>query len=147
MQHSNPSHSHGKHKCNKSRCKTCPFLNCDTTDFMGPSGRNFTIKSTFNCQTPDVIYIISCNHCSKLYTGETYRTPNERFTKHRNDILHQRAAPVATHFNSPSHNLSHLKIAAVWQNRTGDLAYRKFMESRIIEKLGCIEPFGMNIKE
>ena len=134
-------------KCNKPKCKTCPFLNCDTTDFMGPSGRNFTIQSTFNCQTPDVIYIISCNHCSKLYTGETYRTLNERFTEHRNDILTQRATPVATHFNSPSHNLSHLKIAAVWQNRTGDLAYRKFMESRIIEKLGCIEPFGMNIKE
>ena len=143
---SKPLSPPGNYPCNKTSCKTCPFLDSNL-EFTGPSGRRFNIRAAFNCQTTDLVYIITCSLCSKLYTGETYRTLNERFTEHRNAVITNRQTPVGIHFSTPPHNLTHVKIAAVWRNGIGDPTYRKFIESQIIDRLGCPQPQGLTIRE
>ena len=93
------------------------------------------------------MYIISCSLCNQLYTGETYRTLQERCREHIDSINLKKNTPVSLHFNSPPHNLSHFSIAAVWRNSRGDSVHRKSMESFIIHLLGTTTPRGMNMKD
>lgn len=134
---------HGTSPCNLPKCKTCPFIST-TTLITGPSGQ-FRVQSPFTCQSDNLVYILSCTLCSKLYIGETYRTLNERFTEHLRAIRLAYNTPVAVHFNSTQHNLSHVQITAVWQNHSGP-SHRKFLESHLISKLGTVIPNGLNTR-
>ena len=115
--------------------------------FTGPSGRSFTIRGAFTCQTSDVVYIVSCSLCHQLYIGETYRTLGERAREHRDSINQKRNTPVANHFTSQFHNLSHFSVAAIWRNSSGDPLYRKYMEKRVINSLGTTSPQGINLRD
>ena len=137
----------GNSRCDKSRCKCCPLLNTTTSTFTGPSGRSFTIRGAFTCQTSDVVYIVSCSLCHQLYIGETYRTLGERAREHRDSINQKRNTPVANHFTSQFHNLSHFSVAAIWRNSSGDPLYRKYMEKRVINSLGTTSPQGINLRD
>ena len=136
----------GNHCCNKPRCKTCPFLNTSTHTFKGPSGKSFTIKSPFTCQSFNLVYIISCSLCSKLYCGETYRSLDDRFKEHLQAVRLRKDTPVGSHFNSPGHNLFHMTVAAVHQNHS-DVIHRKFLETSLISRLGTVTPHGLNIRD
>lgn len=141
-----PQHSpaaFGNKQCQLKSCKTCPFLN-PTTTFTGPCGK-FTIQSQFNCQSSDLIYIVQCLLCHKLYVGETYRTLGERFSEHLRSMRLNYQNPIGTHFNSPAHSLTHATVAAVWKGR-GGMAHRKFQESWLINRLGTTTPAGLNTK-
>ena len=134
---------HGSSPCNLPKCKTCPFISRATL-ITGPSGQ-FSIRSSFTCQSENLVYVISCTLCNKLYVGETYRTLNERFTEHLRAIKLAYNTPVAAHFNSPQHSLSHVQTTAIWQNHSGP-SYRKFLESHLINKLGTVIPNGLNTR-
>ena len=136
----------GNKSCLKPKCKACPFLNTTTTTFKGPSGNSFTIRSSFTCQSTNVVYIISCCQCNKMYVGETYRTLAERLEEHVRAVRCQTDTPVSNHFNSDYHHLQHMSIAAVWQNHT-DFVHRKFLESNLITRLGTTKPQGLNIRD
>ena len=136
----------GNQPCHKPKCKACPFINTTTTTFKGPSGKSFSIRSDFTCQSTNLVYIIQCSQCGLLYVGETYRTLAERLDEHVRAVKYNRDTPVGNHFNTDYHNLQHMTIAAIWQNHT-DFIHRKFVESDIISKLNTIRPLGMNIKD
>ncbi|KAK7114567.1 hypothetical protein V1264_000611 [Littorina saxatilis] len=136
----------GNRCCLKPKCKACPFLNTTTTTFNGPSGNSFTIRSSFTCQSTNVVYIITCSQCNKMYVGETYRTLAERLEEHVRAVRYQTDTPVGNHFNSNFHHLQHMSIAAVWQNHT-DVVHRKFLETNLIMRLGTTKPLGLNIRE
>ena len=111
---------------------------------MGPQGQ-FTSRSSFTCKSSDIVYILTCTLCHKLYVGETCRTLNERFTEHLRSMRLNYNDPIGQHFNSPVHNHTHAKVAAVWQNPR-DRAYRKHMESQVINRLGTLQPAGINTR-
>jgi len=134
----------GNLQCNKPKCKTCSFID-PTTTFHGPSGR-FTVKGSFNCQSSNVVYIITCSLCARLYVGETYRTLAERFSEHLRSMKLHYNNPIGEHFNSPGHNYTHSRVAAVWQN-TSDKTQRQYMEGHIISRLGTLMPAGLNTRE
>ncbi|XP_070182905.1 uncharacterized protein [Littorina saxatilis] len=136
----------GNRCCLKPKCKACPFLNTTTTTFNGPSGNSFTIRSSFTCQSTNVVYIITCSQCNKMYVGETYRTLAERLEEHVRAVRCQTDTPVGNHFNSNFHHLQHMSIAAVWQNHS-DVVHRKFLETNLIMRLGTTKPLGLNIRE
>ncbi|WP_419620888.1 GIY-YIG nuclease family protein, partial [Thiolapillus sp.] len=62
------------------------------------------ITKQFNCQTYNIVYVIHCTKCAKLYIGETGRTLDTRFKEHLADIKHHRDKPVANHFNQAGHS-------------------------------------------
>ena len=137
------STSRGCRPCGDKGCKTCPFIDASTT--LGGHTGTFTVRSSLSCQSRDIVYILTCTLCSKLYVGETCRSLAERFSEHLRSMKLGYSNPVGQHFASPYHSFSHAKIAAVWQNPR-DRVYRKHMESRIISRLGTTQPAGMNVR-
>ena len=131
----------GTSPCQLPICKTCPYIDSNTT-FYGPSGK-FHAKSNLTCTSSDLIYILTCTLCQKMYVGETYRSLSERFSEHLRSIRLKYSNPVGSHFNDPLHNLSHVRMAAVWKNGQSGI-YRKFMESAIKPRPGTLQPNGLN---
>ncbi|XP_076458521.1 netrin receptor UNC5C-like [Babylonia areolata] len=108
------SASPGCRPCGDRKCKACPFI--DTSgSVVGPSG-TFTVKSHLNCQSTDIVYILSCTLCSKLYVGETYRSLGEGFSEHLRSMKLGYNNPVGQHFACPFHSSTHARISAVCQN-------------------------------
>ena len=133
----------GCRPCGDEKCKTCPFIDTSGT-FVGPSG-SFTVRSHLSCQSSDIVYVLSCTLCSKLYVGETYRSLTERFSEHLRSMKLGYNNPVGQHFAGPYHSFTHATIAAVWQNPSSS-AYRKWMENRVITRLGTSQPHGLNVR-
>lgn len=134
----------GTSPCNKPKCQTCPFI-CRTTDVQGPKSE-FTITKQFNCLTYNIVYVIHCTKCGKLYIGETGRTLNTRFKEHLADIRHRRDKPVANHFNTADHSIYHVRVKGLWLMFSDNSQDRKDMESHLIDRLGSRKPDGMNEK-
>ena len=73
--------------CGQKRCKCCQdILRGETYQF--PDGRSFRIKDNFNCNSTNVIYILSCNgqNCREFYIGQTGDTIRNRCRVHRQQI-------------------------------------------------------------
>ena len=87
----------GTTPCNTPRCRTCPFI-CTATKIQGPKSQ-MNITKQLNCLTYNIVYVIHCTKCVKLYIGETGRKLDTRFKEHLADIKHYRDKPVANHFN------------------------------------------------
>ncbi|XP_076458602.1 uncharacterized protein LOC143292299 [Babylonia areolata] len=110
----------GTSPCGRKGCKTCPFVDTSTT-LTCPTGK-FTVRAHFDCQSENLVYILTCTLCAKKYTDETYRSLNERFTEHLCSMRLGYSDPVGSHFNSPLHSFAHARIAVVWQNQSTGLA-------------------------
>ena len=119
----------------------CSFV-LNTDCVTGPTG-SFTIKTSFNCCSCDVIYCILCIKCGELYIGETGRELRKRFGEHRRDVLHNVAGKeVATHFNSKEHSIDDMAVTGlVYQT---DIDKRRLLESKLIKNLGTLSPQGLN---
>ena len=131
--------------CRESESKkTTNFGRTENPDSRDP-GKRFSSQH-LDPRLHKLLYIISCSHCSKLYAGETHRKLNERFTEHLHSVPLAYNTPVANHLNNPPHKISHISIAAVWQNAS-TATCRKYTDSQIISKLGIFPPFGINIRQ
>ena len=142
--HSNPNQCSGTSPCGQPRCDSCPHVH-QSAAITGPSGR-FHIHKQFNCLSTDVVYVITCAYCHQLYVGETYRTLCERVSEHLRAVRLFYPTPVGIHFNLPNHSVSDVRVTAVWQNTSYSFLRRKFMESYIIQRLGSLQPLGINIR-
>ncbi|XP_076446390.1 uncharacterized protein LOC143283884 [Babylonia areolata] len=125
--------------CGEAKCKTCAHIDASTT-FVGPQGQ-FIPRPNYTCKSTDIVYILTCTLCHKLYVGETGRSLNERFSEHLRSMRLNYSDPIGQHFNSPLHNYTQARVAAVWQNPS-NREYRKHMESHVISRLGTIQPAG-----
>ena len=76
----------GCSKSNRSRCKTCLYLKpaqkvkSHSTDFI------YTIRTKSQCDTPNVIYVISCKKCGIQYVGETHTKLCINFANHVSSV-------------------------------------------------------------
>ncbi|WP_419619241.1 GIY-YIG nuclease family protein, partial [Thiolapillus sp.] len=134
----------GTTPCNQEKCKTCPFI-CTNVSIKGPKSK-MNITKQFNCQTYNIVYVIHCTKCAKLYIGETGRTLDTRFKEHLADIKHHRDKPVANHFNQAGHSIHNIRVKGLWLLFTDNASDRKDMESHLIDKLGSRRPGGINEK-
>lgn len=88
-------------KCNNTRCGTCPFLQ-EGKDFKFKSGSKFTVRSSFNCTSSNLLYVITCNGCGENYIGQTGDTLRHRMTVHRQQIREPKyqCTPVSGHIRN-----------------------------------------------
>ncbi len=68
---------------------------------------------TENCQSNNLIYLISCKKCLAQYVGETHRTLGERIYEHLYSIRKNHDTPVAEHFNSPGHSTQDVEVEVI----------------------------------
>ena len=71
--------------CNHKQCKLCPSYKNNHTFTSSNTGRTFHVQSdiNLNCDTQNVIYLITCNYCKLQYVGETSKKLKVRFNNHR----------------------------------------------------------------
>ena len=65
---------------------------------------------SFNCETYNVVYVICCTKCAKLYIGKTGRTLDTHFKGHWVDIEYHRDKSVAKHSNQAGHSVRNICV-------------------------------------
>ena len=90
-----PAPKHNSSPCRK--CITCERIE-PSNDVTASTKENFKIRGTFNCQSTNYIYALTCNHCKLKYIVESSQTINQRFRTHESHIKSQHSSLVAQHF-------------------------------------------------
>jgi hypothetical protein len=140
-------YENGSKKCEGKRCSICPRVR-ETTSIEGPNGVVWNIINKIDCQTRNVVYGIECKTCMKLvYVGETGRKLKERVIDHLSCIRTNKNTEVATHFNSEGHRLEDIMVVGIEKVKESRCSYRRLRETLVINKLGTMEPNGLNSKQ
>jgi hypothetical protein len=110
------------------------------------TNKQYPIKHSFDCNSYNVIYLITCPICHKQYVGETGRKLKIRLSEHCADTRLHRDKPVAQHFSLPGHSADDIHIMAIDRPHTLDTDIRKTLELHWVHTLQTITPQGINIK-
>jgi hypothetical protein len=138
-------------KCGKKRCKLDLYLPNQKTFVSYQNKSKFQLQSNLDCDSKNVIYLISCKLCQKQYVGETKCPFRWRATRHLCDIRHDEDTNVAQHFNLPGHSVDrHFEIMPIEQLPLSATAeetdkQRKLRESFWIKQLKTKWPSGINV--
>ena len=101
--------------CNKP-CITCPKMDYSNV-VTSNTNISYKIAGKYNCQSRNVVYVLTCAIHNMQYVGETQQTLNARFRLHESMINTKKENPVADHFNEEDHieNRLDFKINVVGQ--------------------------------
>ena len=145
------------HPCNRpSQCRYCPKINRCGYVISKVTGHKITTMVNINCQTSNVIYLITCTTCGIQYVGQTRNRVLTRFQGHHSDIKNHNDTTVSRHFNKcPSSQpagydgleisiLSFIKNPA--NSRAGQIE-RDREEKRWIHRLATVVPKGLNLMD
>ncbi|KAK7491156.1 hypothetical protein BaRGS_00017593, partial [Batillaria attramentaria] len=148
----------GTTPCNYRKCTMCrnssvQFI-CPETSVRGPRGA-FVIEGCFSCSTVDVVYLLYCAKCGKMYVGETETFMYNRFQQHLDNIRRGKTSSelqacllVHRHFTHGEHaGVENLRMMILWSKSTDDPhGDRKDREKYFIDLLGTRHPDGFNQK-
>ena len=138
----------GSRQCNIPRCMTCTSIISSTTFTSTFTRKSYSILHSLSyIAFYIVIYLITCNLCSKQYVGLTSQTLRKRFNTHSFNIYNDRGDAVAKHFNLPGHTISHAKITPIDRLLTADMLGLQNKETFWIHTLQTLEPQGININD
>ena len=141
----------------KARCGTCCFLT-DCNFFQSSvTGRRFTpimgTSGRLDCNTKNVVYLISCKLCTIQYVGETKNSIKERFRGHKASILSENSNQlIHQHFFRDHHGLNNIvivpieKIECLNGNDRSLTKIRKEREAYWQKMLQTMYPLGLNIR-
>lgn len=135
-------------KCNKKRCTHCARINSSSTFTSTVTGETFSLRHNTNCQSKNVIYLISCKKCHKQYVGQTKQPVSKRMNSHKFDITNFKdptfSTLVATHFNENNHSMADFTFMPV--DVINNSVNRLCKETFWIHKLKTLNPNGLNSK-
>ena len=72
-------------KCGKN-CVCCSYIKEAKEHRFKNSDTSFKIKSPFNCESSNLLYVINCGGCDEEYIGQTGRLLKERLVLYRQHI-------------------------------------------------------------
>jgi len=101
-------------QCNHVRCGCFHHLAVTSTFYNSDKTSSFNIPNQFNYNSKDLVYIVSCAKCNKLYVGQTTWMLKERLNNHRSDIKSNKNTAVSKHFNDIGHALKDLRITPIF---------------------------------
>ena len=85
----NSKHNFQVQKCKHSRCKTCPIL-ISLKKEIHLKGKTICFNQNMNCRSKNVVYVLICRSCDKIYVGETSQSLHMRMNLHRQHINHEK---------------------------------------------------------
>ena len=152
-----------KHE-SKHNCKTCHILSTKDHFVSSSTHRIYKtiIPSKFNhvdCNTNNLIYLITCRKCSLQYVGETCQKLRERFNHHRSCIAHpdkdHNCRILSQHFSKGAcQGASYtVKVIEVLEGDGKDMngkidpkftVIRRKKETEWMLKLRTVYPYGLN---
>ena len=132
----------GTFPCGRPRCVTCAHTNHSQT--LDTPGGQLRFEDKFTCRTSNLIYVLSCCKCSKLYIGETGRRLGDRFREHIRSVGANTDLPVGKHFSSPGHSVGDMLVSVICAGFRTTMV-RRSMEATLIFRHKTLQPNGMNI--
>ena len=103
----------GVFKCNSKRCEICNFIEPSTEFKSFVTQKSYKINFRFDCNSSDVIYLLSRKICGRQYTGTTVARFRERFNQYKSNVnLYSqgvrdlRQEKMISHFFTENHNAS-----------------------------------------
>ncbi len=134
-------------KCKQLFCGICPFINSSFTFPL--KNKTLPILCDSDCNSSNLVYLITCKKCNVFYIGETMRTLNLRISEHLNTIkkivVNGRFWDfvVARHFFK-DHNLYKDFCVQVIRKDFIDIYARKNYESFLIQLFRYLEIKTLN---
>ncbi len=140
-------------KCKRRTCRHCPKIDKSGVVHNLLNNRQYNCIIKADCQTNNLIYLLTCDLCGKQYVGQTLNRIMDRVNSHLNDIKHQRETPLARHMrthgttnNYPiTIKILHL-ISAEPRSKKGQELRDKW-ETTWMARLNSYVPNGLNIKD
>lgn len=133
----------GFHPCGK--CVTCRIHGVHRHSLV-QNGAIQYINQYMSCETSNIVYVIQCALCMKIYIGETSMPLRKRIQSHLSSIRRNVDTPVSRHFNDASHTIEHLKFSGIKHNSSWSKEKRLVMEEKLIKRFCSQFPSGMNEK-
>lgn len=131
-------------KCLTRLCQCCKAINVNS-NFMSTSTKQcHRIKTSMNCNTSGIIYLITCKHCKLQYVGETERRLKDRLNAHRSNITTKQKTAIAIHFNNYRHSYKDLQIMPIEKVLNNSKQARQEREKFWIKTLKTNYPNGLN---
>ena len=103
--------------CGTKNCEICHILHQGDTFESSNTGKQYKINFSFNCNSRNVVYLLTCKICEKQYVGSTVTKFRSRFNQYKSNInLYGKGQrgfmqePLIEHFFSNKHNGSHKDI-------------------------------------
>ena len=128
-------------------CNQCQFITENNTITSSVTGKVHNVIGEISCNTRNIIYIITCQKCTKQYIGETKRELKKRIYEHIYTIRSHKPTPVSEHFNQIDHNLSHFKASGLFKVNTKNTRKRRLCEQKYITEFNTLAPKGINQRE
>ena len=72
--------------CKKLLCSWCPYMKVTDTFKSNSDHKEYKILHELNCNSPCVIYLVTCKKCNKQYVGKSERQLNTRLNNHRSHL-------------------------------------------------------------
>ena len=121
-------------KCGGSRCEVCDLIK-STNIVTFENGQEYAIKTSMNCNSLNVIYMIKCRICFACYIGETndFRL---RANNHKKDVRNEchRKLQVNKHIFICSGKNCHFDMMPIYKCPNDNFIERKTMEKLLIKK-------------
>jgi hypothetical protein len=130
------------HKCNTRHCLCCDSIECTYIFKSSTTKEEFEINEAMNCNTDNVIYLITCTKCKKQYIGQTQRRLKDRLNAHRSNVNKKVSTSVGIHFNYLGHSFLNLRITPI--EKVDNINLRLEREKFWIKKLKTKYPDGLN---
>ena len=140
-------------KCNRPRCQICNFVSEGSEFWIQNPRERFFAQGDFNCQSKNVIYVLTCTKCNMSYVGSTVNF-RLRFNNHKsclrrypNISIDSAETNLYLHFDLPDHSLSDLRVFIIDSFDPNTPSDRKTRECRWIHRLHTLQPRGLNVDD
>lgn len=132
-------------RCGHKRCMCCSALMTGNSFRCSVTHNTYKFTQHANCNSCNIVYLITCAKCHKQYIGETGRSLKDRLNNHRSTVKTKQQTAVALHFNDVGHSFKDLKITIIDVfSSDSDPSQRKQSEHFWIRELHTGYPTGLN---
>ena len=142
----------GFKRCTRPGCRLCPFTGLQPgevqrTISIHSTGEELQIRGRLDCQSRNIIYVVTCKKDKKQYVGETGNSAEERFVGHKNTVVqacHQGTEiAVGQHFQLVGHSVADVVFTPVEQIFSRNIFVRKVREKKMINQYDLVRK-GLN---
>ena len=148
----NTSGNRGTLKCTSNRCDVCNYLAVGDSFSSHVTGTSYPVNHRLDCNSRNVVYLISCKVCGLQYVGSTTTKFRLRFNNHKSRLqAHSKMSAankdkddtIYKHFHSDGHHgIQDVQIHLIDKvNAKEDLIAK---EGQWAYRLRSVRPEGLN---
>lgn len=134
-------------RCNEDTCGTCKIMIEDNTFSSHGTGETFYLKTSLNCTSNNIIYLVTCRQCNKQYVGNTTNTLRNIMRKQIDCIIKNKKTILGIHFNQPEHKWTDILIQPIDRTSCNNINRHKILknlERFWSQRLKTVQPRGLN---